>query len=266
VGELRKRVLSALFGVPVVLLVFCFFPQRWFFFFLALVALVAFRELFRMARLKVWPALVILAVASFVPLYLNSLPGFVGWLLLSTLLSIAARLAFSHRPGERDVNADIIIGVAALLAAQVFIVLPLYHLYLLKGMKNLLPMVLLLSIWSSDTCAYFVGKNFGRRPLVPLVSPKKTCEGLLGAVAGSALVVIATSRFLGVGILEGIALGVMLGLLGQLGDIFESAGKRACNLKDSSAMIPGHGGILDRLDSFVFTAPFFYFYLAGIRS
>jgi phosphatidate cytidylyltransferase len=267
VGELRKRVLSALFGVPVVLLVFYFFPPRWFFFFLAFVALVAFREVFRMARLRPVTALMILAAGSFVPLYLNSLPGFVGWLFLSIVLFVPARLVLPPRgPEDSDMNVEIVSGVAALLIAHVFIVLPLYHLYLLKVARNLLPLVLLLSIWSSDTCAYFVGKNFGKHPLVPLVSPKKTCEGLLGAVAGSALVIVLARGTLGMGLLESLGLGAMLGILGQLGDIFESAGKRACNLKDSSAMIPGHGGLLDRIDSFIFTAPFFYLYLSGTQS
>jgi phosphatidate cytidylyltransferase len=266
VGELRKRVLSALFGVPVILLVFYFFPPRWFFFFLAFVALVAFREVFRMARLRPVPVLMVLAAASFIPLYLDSLPGFVGWLFLTAILFIPARLVLPRGPENSDMNVEIISGVAALLIAQVFIALPLYHLYLLKGTRNLLPLVLLLSIWSSDTCAYFVGKTFGKHLLVPLVSPKKTCEGLLGAIAGSALVIVLARGTLGIGLLESLGLGALLGILGQLGDIFESAGKRACNLKDSSAMIPGHGGLLDRIDSFMFTAPFFYLYLSGTHS
>ena len=122
---------------------------------------------------------------------------------------------------------------------------------------------------SSRACFYgkngFVGKAFGKRPLVPRISPKKTYEGLFGAILGSMMVIILSHRVMGVGILESVLLGGIIGMLAQIGDVFESVGKRICDVKDSSSLIPGHGGILDRIDSFIFTTPFIYHYLTGIK-
>ncbi len=73
------------------------------------------------------------------------------------------------------------------------------------------------------------------------------------------------SRFMGTGIIESTIIGALVGILGQIGDIFESTGKRICDVKDSSSLLPGHGGILDRIDSLIFTAPFLYHYFTGIK-
>ena len=112
--------------------------------------------------------------------------------------------------------------------------------------------------------AYFVGKNFGKRLLVPRISPKKTWAGLGGALAGGVIIVVLARAILHIDLWHAIAAGILVGLLGQAGDIFESAAKRIFGAKDSSGLIPGHGGILDRLDSFIFTAPFFYYFLYGV--
>jgi phosphatidate cytidylyltransferase len=125
------------------------------------------------------------------------------------------------------------------------------------------PIILLLTIWASDTSAYFMGKTFGKRLLAPRISPKKTFAGLFGALFGGAVLTLAFGRMLGMDIIESIVVGSMIGLLGQLGDIFESIAKRVYGVKDSSALIPGHGGMLDRIDSFLFSTPFLYHYLSG---
>ncbi len=125
------------------------------------------------------------------------------------------------------------------------------------------PVILILTIWASDTGAYFIGKSFGKKRLAPQISPKKTYAGLFGALFGGAMLTLAFGKMLGMDIAESIVVGAMIGLLGQLGDIFESIAKRVYNVKDSSALIPGHGGMLDRIDSFLFSTPFLYHYLMG---
>lgn len=113
-----------------------------------------------------------------------------------------------------------------------------------------------------DIAALYVGKYFGKHKLVPLVSPGKTVEGLIGLVVGSTAACLIYSYYF----LPEIPLGhvaVMAfvgGIIGQLGDICESAIKRSYGLKDASAILPGHGGILDRLDCLIFIAPFVYYY------
>ncbi len=114
--------------------------------------------------------------------------------------------------------------------------------------------------WAGDSGAYFVGSRFGRRPLAPRVSPKKTWEGTLGGTAATVLVAIAGSGFLWPRLPWAVAaaVGILLAVAGLLGDLAESAIKRAAGVKDSGALIPGHGGVLDRLDSLMFAAPVLY--------
>jgi phosphatidate cytidylyltransferase len=119
------------------------------------------------------------------------------------------------------------------------------------------------SIWACDTAAYFAGKLWGRRKLLPRVSPNKTWEG---AVAGflAALGVFLLVRSLALPYLDlgsAVVCGVIIGSLGQMGDLVESLLKRDAGVKDSSALIPGHGGVLDRFDSLLFVSPLLFLYL-----
>jgi phosphatidate cytidylyltransferase len=124
-------------------------------------------------------------------------------------------------------------------------------------------MLMLAMVVVSDTTQYYSGRAFGRRPLAPSISPKKTVEGAIGGLlAGIVLmatagpVVFPASPPLGLALL-----GAAVVVLGICGDLFESRLKRAANMKDSSALIPGHGGVLDRVDALLFVAPAFYLFL-----
>jgi len=120
---------------------------------------------------------------------------------------------------------------------------------------------LIATVWAADIAAYASGSLWGRHKLYPKISPKKTYEGLGGAVVGSILMALAFAFFfipyLGKG--NALFLGIGLGVLGQLGDFTESMLKRSAQVKDSGSLIPGHGGMLDRLDSFLFSAPFLHY-------
>jgi phosphatidate cytidylyltransferase len=122
---------------------------------------------------------------------------------------------------------------------------------------------ILASIWLCDTAAYFGGLSLGKRKLFERVSPNKTWEGaLIGFVAAVATMLAAKSLVLEyLRLVDALTLGAIIGIFGQLGDLVESRFKRDAEVKDSSAMIPGHGGVYDRFDSLVFVAPILYLYI-----
>lgn len=124
-------------------------------------------------------------------------------------------------------------------------------------------MICVLSIiWINDSFAFLVGKNFGKRKLFPSVSPKKTVEGFLGGLTFSLLAALFISKFnLEFTMINWLVIGVIISTIGTLGDLVESKFKRQANIKDSGNIMPGHGGILDRLDSLLFAAPFVYLYI-----
>jgi phosphatidate cytidylyltransferase len=121
-------------------------------------------------------------------------------------------------------------------------------------------LLLLVTIMVSDTAQYYGGRLAGRRLLAPAVSPKKTTEGAVaGFMAGIAAMVVAGAWWLpGASALFLLVLGAAVVVLGMAGDLFESMLKRGAGMKDSSGLIPGHGGVLDRLDSLLFAAPVYY--------
>ena len=118
----------------------------------------------------------------------------------------------------------------------------------------------------SDTAQYYAGTTFGRRKLAPVISPGKTIEGAIGGLVAAPLVGAALAGFVGngatftsAGAAAGLAL--ILALFGIAGDLFESLLKRSAGAKDSSTLIPGHGGVLDRIDAYLFAAPVMYLFL-----
>jgi phosphatidate cytidylyltransferase len=126
-------------------------------------------------------------------------------------------------------------------------------------------MLLFVVIWTNDIFAYLIGRKFGRHKLAPAVSPKKTVEGAIaglffGIIASAASTLIFIPQ---ITIRDAALIGLVVGILGQIGDLCESIVKRAANVKDSGEIIPGHGGMLDRVDSLLFGAPamYYYFYL-----
>jgi phosphatidate cytidylyltransferase len=116
-------------------------------------------------------------------------------------------------------------------------------------------------IWSTDTFAYFTGKAIGKHKLAPKLSPGKTIEGVLGGLLGAMVAGFFFARWIQLPPSAGIGVGLIAGVLGPLGDLFESAMKRELGLKDFGKLMPGHGGALDRFDSLLFAAPAAYLFL-----
>ncbi len=128
------------------------------------------------------------------------------------------------------------------------------------------PLLLVAAVWSFDSGAYLVGRTIGRRPFFPWISPKKTLEGVGGGIVVATITVAAGLALVGGNAAEALLLGPLLGLAAQAGDLAESLLKRAAGAKDSGTLIPGHGGILDRMDSFLFAAPVLAAYVALVHA
>ena len=130
--------------------------------------------------------------------------------------------------------------------------------------------ILVLTVWTCDSFAYLVGRAFPRGRMLPNLSPNKTWSGgIAGGVAGAVACAVLASRLTGMDLIGGAAIGLLIAVAAQTGDAAESLIKRASGVKDSGTLIPGHGGVLDRVDSFLFAAPALYFVLAslpGIRA
>jgi len=154
--------------------------------------------------------------------------------------------------------------LALLMFGFFYVPLLLGHLVLLRALpfgREWIYLVLVI-VMASDTGAYFSGISLGRHKLYPAISPNKSVEGaiggLLGALAGA--FIARYTFFPALGTTDCLLLGLGLGAMSQLGDLFESMLKRACGVKDSGALFPGHGGILDRLDSLLFAFPLAFYY------
>jgi phosphatidate cytidylyltransferase len=166
-------------------------------------------------------------------------------------------LSARERPFDMDATAKVLLGL-------VYVPLLMSHFIFLRREEHgvLWIFFVLMLAFSGDVAAFYVGRKFGRRKLLPSVSPGKTVEGILGLVAGSlaGCLLFRQLFFPALPLLHVSVLAVVGGVVGQLGDLSESAIKRSAGVKDSGAILPGHGGILDRLDCLLFLVPFVYYY------
>ncbi len=178
-----------------------------------------------------------------------------------TVLTLATR-----RPMVEALPAAGISSSALLLIA-----LPLTFAVRLHGTALIGPPLLLFTLvitWVGDTAAYFVGRAIGKRPFAPRLSPKKTWEGAVASLAGALLVAVAVSasRQLNMPMAQLIGMAAAGNVAGQTGDLLESAYKRSAGVKDSGALLPGHGGILDRIDALILAIPVVWYYWLWIYS
>lgn len=160
--------------------------------------------------------------------------------------------------------------VMAVIFSFVYVTLMLSYFYQIRELKNGGALIVLVFVcsWVNDTCAYCVGVRLGKHKMSPKLSPKKSVEGLIGGIAGSALVGALYGIFYNANVYELSNAPVIFAIIGALGaavavigDLTASAIKRNNDIKDYSKLIPGHGGILDRFDSIIFTAPIIYYLL-----
>ncbi len=251
------RVLSALALLPFVLGTILFLPPVATVVLAEVVALLAFVEYTGLARAAgirfptVSTGAATLATVAAIALTPTALP-----VVIMAAVLVVALTALADEGGE---------GALASVGAAGFAVLylgvtvgALAAVQMQAGRESLV--VLLATVMVSDTAQYYGGRWLGRRPLAPSLSPKKTIEGAVCGVAAAGAVMAAIGPWgaPGIGTMGHVALGATLAMLGIAGDLFESRLKRSSGVKDASALIPGHGGVLDRVDALLFAAPVYY--------
>jgi len=257
---LRTRVISAVIGIPLLLYILYCGGVYWQGLFV-LIGVIALGEYHRMMinggfQPMVIPSYLLLLTAMFMKMNPN-------WLepLIFVLLVLSAVYMLWRFP--RISYAD----VALSLFGPLYLGFLLSYAIRLVDFKMAFPLVLLafLLTWSSDIGGYFAGRFWGKIKLAPVLSPAKTREGALGATLLPVLVALIFFQMIhmeAMPIAYVLLLGIIAGLLAQCGDLFESGLKRYFGVKDSGKLIPGHGGVLDRFDSFMFVIPWvFYFFM-----
>lgn len=156
----------------------------------------------------------------------------------------------------------ILIGMSALMVLRHNNIYTYFSLPLIsERMGEINLWLLLFTTWASDTFAYFVGRLCGKHKIVPTISPNKTLEGFIGGFIGCVLTGLIFAYIVGLPLVFGSIIGLLSGVFAPLGDLMESKLKRDCGVKDSGVLLPGHGGVLDRFDSLLYTAPMAVLYL-----
>jgi phosphatidate cytidylyltransferase len=224
---------------------------------LALVFLVTGVAAYELSQvLKPLPFLAALGAGS-IPLLLSIPYGLTG-ILAGALLSLPWALFWlAGKPETRTLQA-----VLAMLLMSLWVGAPLAHLGLFPRSRygEVLILIAVVGPWVSDSGAYFAGRFFGRHLLFPGLSPNKTVEGSVGGLLATMLVVgFVSVQFLDFTVAKAAVIGAGVSVFSQTGDLFESALKRILDIKDLGHFLPGHGGVLDRIDSLLFTAPAVYY-------
>ncbi len=260
------RIITSSVLIPVLLLVVWFLPPLYFAVLAVAAAAIGQHELYVMARQRGTSPLSVTGIALGAAVVLSmarplhaTVGGPLLWVGLSVLVVLSVRL-FSSRPVEGAIEDAAVTLFGVCYVALLFG----YQAALLAGAggKRWL-LFLYFVIWASDIGAYYIGTALGKHRLYEKISPKKSIEGLLGGVAASMIVELLCRFWIveSLDVIEAILLGVGLALAGTVGDLAESLIKRSVGVKDSGTIMPGHGGMLDRLDSLMFAAPALYYYL-----
>jgi phosphatidate cytidylyltransferase len=265
-ANLKSRVATAFIAIPLLILIIGWGGPLLFTVVFLLLNVAALHEFFAMA----FPARTgeqALGIVFGAAVFLRVVQGQPAEDIALGLLLVVYFCAYLFMPGELQ---DRLIRLALILLGGLYLgyLLPQWIVLFRLAQGRYWVAFVLIVIMSGDTVAYFAGKRFGKRKLAPSLSPGKTLEGCAGYIAGSAAAGLLAGRWFFADISGGeiFALSVVLSVLGQLGDLFESWIKRAFAVKDSGRLLPGHGGILDRLDSLIFPAVFTSAYLRLFHS
>lgn len=262
------RIISAIVGAPLIIF-FLIVKGIYLHVFVGLLALIGLFEYYKAIRavgtkatdIFGYLAVIVFYIINFMYTTTDSLNVIVASLIL---------LAFSYELFTRKGGVN---GVIHTVFGFLYVGYLLAHILFINDMPNgaiiiWLPFV---TAWFSDSCAYFTGVTIGKHKVFPTISPKKTLEGYIGGIIGSGVLTtifgLIVSRYdSSIGIINYVIIGLLCAIASELGDLAASYIKRQTGIKDFGNLIPGHGGILDRFDSILFTAPVVYYYFMAIQN
>lgn len=263
---LKQRLLTAALLIPLVVMAILLLPTVGMIGLLTVVALIAMWEWLSMAQIQ--PVSKVLASLTFIATLLALLAmaginymllsGLVFWLLISFIIVLFAHQSLPNYLAH-IIHTKLITYLLSMLVTLLFVYSAVW-LHGIAGNGPWLVLYVLISVWLADTGGYFAGKRWGKHALAKAISPNKTVEGLIG---GMVLVALwsTVAYFLGISqflsLFLWVLISVLTGLVSVSGDLFESLFKRSYQIKDSGNLLPGHGGMLDRVDSLLAAVPFF---------
>ncbi len=257
--EILVRTISGAFYISIIILSM-FISREWFVSLFFILAVITLSEFLKLVRLTSYLAYVLLAIAfyffSYKIIYTNGihlfllLGCFVNLFLFKDILW-TSKIPMFEKKKYITVIFYIISG---------FVFLTLIPVLSQERPEMLLAVFVL--IWSNDTFAYLVGSKFGKHKLLERISPKKTIEGFFGGLAGALIASVVVFYYIDhLSIWAWLTLAVIASVFGTIGDLIQSKFKRQAGVKDSGVLMPGHGGLYDRLDSIIYASPFLYAFL-----
>ena len=256
------RWISGIIAVPILFAIIFYSSEIVFTAFITVIIIGAVIEYNAMVFTKelIWEKCQTLAVAVLIPVAVFS-SDFRIILAVVTFSVLSVFILFLFSINNQSFN---IMTVSKIVLGFMYIPFMLSYFILIRLSEDgiLWIFYILVIAFSGDTAAFYIGKTLGKRKLIPLVSPGKTVEGTIGLFVGSVIgsLLFRYLLFPKLPVAHAVTIGLLGGILGQLGDLCESAIKRTSGMKDSGSLLIGHGGLLDRLDCLIFIAPFVYYY------
>lgn len=258
-----KRTMTIIIGVPLVFLAILWkeFP---FFIVIIIIALLGLRELYSMARKQGYKPLYILgAILTSYFIFISVYDIYsLNYYIENIVITFFIILSFIIQLFKKNYS-KVLTEISITIFGSIYLGYLFSFILKIKDLPNgnYFLISLLIITWANDTGAYLIGTKLGKNKIFPKISPKKTIEGSIGGIIFGIASTFAFKSWLNLTFYELLSLGLIISIIAQLGDLFESVLKRGSGIKDSGTLVPGHGGILDCLDSLMFTAPVFYYYI-----
>ena len=260
--ELLKRVLIAIIFIPLILFIFYLggFALSIFLGLIVLIQIFELREMFIKKGITIPIIVLPFSILVFISSAYFDLNMAIASLFMIFIFVLGNDLVQNKLEGSLN-------RISTSLFSVIYTAVFLSSIYRIRNMENgaFLILSLIALIWITDSIAYFIGRKYGKHRGIFQASPKKSLQGFLAGILFAFIGAFIIAEFVGFTIIQTLAVAISAGIFGQLGDLFESMLKRDVGIKDSSSIIPGHGGILDRFDSLLIAAPAFYLLLSFIH-